>query len=106
MKKQDLLSIAKEQGTSVYVYDAEKIKYQYERLRQAFRSVKKLKINYAMKALSNISILSYLKSLGSGLDTVSLQEVKLGLHAGFSPENIIFTPNGVSVQEIEAVVKL
>ena len=106
MTNQDLLSVAQSFGTPLYVYDAEKIKSQYQRLKNAFASVNHLKINYAMKALSNISILKYLESLGSGLDTVSLQEVKLGLHAGFPAERIIFTPNGVSISEIEEVVAL
>ena len=106
MTNQDLLSVAQSFGTSLYVYDAEKIKSQYQRLKNAFASVNHLKINYAMKALSNISILKYLESLGSGLDTVSLQEVQLGLHAGFPSERIIFTPNGVSISEIEEVVAL
>ncbi|MFZ8961055.1 MAG: diaminopimelate decarboxylase, partial [Flavobacteriaceae bacterium] len=56
--------------------------------------------------LSNISILGLMKSMGAGLDTVSIQEVKLGLHAGFPPEQIIFTPNGVSLEEIETVAAL
>ena len=47
-----------------------------------------------------------MESLGSGLDTVSLQEVQLGLHAGFNPERIIFTPNGVSLKEMEEVIKI
>ena len=106
MTNQDLLSVAQSFGTPLYVYDAEKIKSQYQRLKNAFASVNHLKINYAMKALSNISILKYLESLGSGLDTVSLQEVQLGLHAGFPSERIIFTPNGVSISEIEEVVAL
>ena len=83
------------------MYDAEKISSQYKRLSNAFGSVPSLKINYAMKALSNISILKLMKKLGAGLDTVSIQEVKLGLKAGFTPEQIIFTPNGVSMDEIE-----
>jgi diaminopimelate decarboxylase len=44
--------------------------------------------------------------LGAGLDTVSIQEVQLGLAAGFDPSTIIFTPNGVSLNEIEKVAKL
>ena len=56
--------------------------------------------------MSNISVLKLLKQVGSGLDTVSIQEVKLGLHAGFSPDKIIYTPNGVSMDEIEAVAAL
>ncbi|MEH6619043.1 diaminopimelate decarboxylase [Maribacter arcticus] len=106
MKNEDLLQIAKTFGDPVYVYDSEKIVSQFNRLTKAFGSVKKLKLNYAAKALSNISILRLMNSLGSGLDTVSIQEVQLGLLAGFKPESIIFTPNGVSLEEIEAASKL
>jgi len=106
MKDSILKTIAEEHGGSVYVYDGEKIQRQYQRLQNAFRGVEKLRINYACKALSNISILSLMKSMGSGLDTVSIQEVQLGIKAGFNPEDIIYTPNGVSVEEIEAVAAL
>jgi diaminopimelate decarboxylase len=106
MTHSDLLNIAQNAPGPSYVYDASKIKHQYNRLENAFSGVKKLKINYACKALSNISVLKFLKSLGSGLDTVSHQEVLLGLEAGFTPENIIFTPNGVSLEEIETVAKM
>ncbi|WP_346881204.1 diaminopimelate decarboxylase [uncultured Algibacter sp.] len=106
MTDNQLLNIAKDFGSPVYVYDAEKIVAQYNRLTNAFKGVKKLKLNYAVKALSNISILKLFKSLGSGIDTVSIQEVQLGLAAGFLPEQIIFTPNGVSLQEIEEAAKL
>ncbi len=106
MTQNDLLQIAKTYGDPVYVYDAEKIISQFNRLTNAFNDVKKLKLNYACKALSNITILKLMNSLGSGLDTVSIQEVQLGLLAGFKPENIIFTPNGVSLEEIEEASKL
>jgi len=106
MLDSQMLKIAEEFGSPVYVYDAEKITTQYNRLTNAFKGVKKLKLNYAVKALSNISILKLFKSLGSGIDTVSIQEVQLGLAAGFSPEEIIYTPNGVSLKEIEQAAKL
>ncbi|XCF07350.1 diaminopimelate decarboxylase [Tamlana crocina] len=106
MTENQLLKIAQEFGSPVYVYDANKIEAQYKRLTGAFKNIKHLKINYAVKALSNISVLKLLKSLGSGIDTVSIQEVKLGLAAGFSPDQIIFTPNGVSLNEIEEAAKL
>jgi diaminopimelate decarboxylase len=106
MQPKELLDLATAFGNPLYVYDAEKIECQYNRLTKAFAKVEKLRINYAMKALSNISILKLLKNLGSGLDTVSIQEVQLGLHAGFSPDKIIFTPNGVSFEEIEEVAKM
>ena len=106
MKSKDLISIAKKFGTPTYVYDADKIKNQYNRLINSFKSVENLKINYAVKALSNISILKYINSLGSGLDTVSIQEVMIGIKAGFPVEKIIYTPNGVSVEEIQRVAKM
>ena len=104
MKSEQLLKIAIDFGGPVYIYDSEKIKKQYKELELAFKSVKKLSINYAAKALSNVNILKYLNNLGAGLDTVSLQEVELGIKAGFNPKNIIYTPNGVSIDEIEKVV--
>jgi diaminopimelate decarboxylase len=106
MERTDLLNIASQYGNPIYVYDSEKMISQYNRLQNAFHKVKHLRLHYAVKALSNISVLKLFNSLGSGLDTVSIQEVKLGLKAGVSPEKIIYTPNGVSVEEIEEAMKL
>lgn len=106
MQQNQLLKIAKDFGSPVYIYDSEVISGQYKRLMSAFSNVKQVKINYAVKALSNISVLKLMHTLGAGLDTVSIQEVKLGLTAGFPAEKIIFTPNGVSLEEIETVAKL
>ncbi|MBP4143140.1 diaminopimelate decarboxylase [Flavobacterium sp. I-SCBP12n] len=103
MQSKDLLQLAEQFGSPLYVYDAEKIKSQYNRLSKAFSKVNKLRINYAMKALSNVAILQLLREMGSGLDTVSIQEVMLGLHAGYEPDKIFYTPNGVSLEEIEEV---
>ena len=106
MNQDTLLQIAKDYGSPVYVYDAHKMETQYKRLTAAFNKVKHLKVNYAAKALTNISVLKFINHLGAGLDTVSIQEVQLGLLAGFQAENIIYTPNGVSLEEIENVAKL
>ncbi|QDO93942.1 diaminopimelate decarboxylase [Formosa sediminum] len=106
MNNNTLLKIASDFGSPVYVYDSEKIETQYKRLTSAFNKVKQLKVNYAVKALSNLTILKLMKNLGAGLDTVSIQEVQLGLKAGFSADQIIFTPNGVSLEEIEEASKL
>lgn len=106
MDNQFLISLTKKYESPLYVYDVEKIISQYQRMINAFSLVKKLKINYAMKALSNISILKVFNSLNAGLDTVSVQEVQLGLKAGFAPKDIFFTPNGVSLEEIEQALVL
>jgi len=94
-------AIAREYGAPVYVYDAHVISAQYNRLKKAFRKVDHLKLHYAVKANSNLSILRLMHQLGAGLDTVSIEEVRLGLRAGVVPENIIYTPNGVSIEELE-----
>jgi len=103
MQSKDLVQLAEQFGSPLYVYDAAKIQSQYKRLTNAFSKVEKLRINYAMKALSNIAILQLLRDMGSCLDAVSIQEVQLGLYAGYSPDQIFFTPNGVSLEEIEEV---
>ena len=106
MKSQDLVQLVENYGSPLYVYNAEKIESQYQRLTQAFSKVERFKIHYAVKALSNIAILKILKSLGSELDTVSIEEVQLGLHAGYEPNQIMYTPNGVSLEEIEQVAAM
>ncbi len=106
MNNEDLLRIVEEHGSPVYVYDAGLIVSQYERLVSAFAKAKQLRIHYAVKALSNLSILKLFKKLGAGLDTVSTQEVQLGLAAGVDPSKIIYTPNGVSLAEIERVAEM
>lgn len=106
MQPKELVELAASFGSPLFVYDAEKIHFQYKRLTNAFSKIERLRINYAVKALSNISVLKLLKTFGSNLDTVSIQEVQLGLFAGFEPQQIIYTPNGVSFEEIEEVAKM
>lgn len=95
--------ILRNNDTPLYVYDTDVIRSKFELLNKSFPGVK-LKIKYACKALSNVNVLKYLRSLGAGLDTVSIQEVWLGLHAGYQPSEIIYTPNCVSLEEITMAV--
>lgn len=95
----ELNAIAMEFGTPVYIYHVERIAAQYQKLVHAFRSVN-AKIFYACKSLTNINILRELLALGASLDCVSINEVKLGLLAGFAKENILYTPNCVDFSEI------
>jgi diaminopimelate decarboxylase len=101
----DPVGLGEKYGCPLYVYETAIMKKQYDRLTHAFKDVN-LTINYACKALNNLAVLKYFKSLGAGLDTVSIQEVKLGLLAGFKPQQIIYTPNCVSIDEISQAVAL
>ncbi len=102
----DVLSIIEQHQAPLYVYDAATMKRQYKRMADAFASVDRLRINYACKALTNLNVLRVFREFGSGLDTVSIQEVELGLMAGFEPHDILFTPNCVSFDEVlEAAAK-
>jgi diaminopimelate decarboxylase len=101
----DLLETAAQYGAPLFVYDAETIRHKYQHLIRAFEGLN-CKVKYPVKALNNLSILKWMKHLGAGLDTVSIGEVRLGLHAGFRPEDIIFTPNCVSFAEIQEAVRL
>lgn len=105
MERNVMLKAADLYGTPLYLYDAEKIRSQYRNLNNAFGSTK-VKLHYALKALSNINILRILKQEGAGLDAVSIQEVYLGLRAGFEPTSIMFTPNCVDFEEIREAVEL
>lgn len=106
-KIQDLAvtSLAEEYGTPLFIYDADKIQSQYHKMVEAF-DVPSLKINYACKALTNINILKLFHGLGSGIDAVSIGEIKLSLLAGFSPKDIVFTPNSVGIEEMEEAIQL
>jgi len=105
LSNEQLISIAEEFGSPVYIYHAEKIKEQYNKLTNGFKK-SNVKFFYACKALSNINILKYIQKLGAGLDCVSINEVKLGLMAGYNKEDILYTPNCVDMDEILAAKEL
>ena len=95
-----LTELASRFGTPLYVYHAEKIKEQYEKLRTGFADIDS-RFFFACKALTNINILKYVSSLGCGIDCSSINEVKLALHAGVSPDKILYTSNGIDFDEIQ-----
>jgi diaminopimelate decarboxylase len=105
LSHQELLSIAKEFGTPLYVYDAAHITAQYQKLTDAFAQTD-TRFFYACKALTNIHILKHIKSIGCNVDCSSINEVRLALLAGFEPENILYTSNGIHFTEIEEAQSL
>ncbi len=102
--KSHLLAAAAEFGTPLYVYDTAKIESQYKALQTAFSS-SPTQIYYACKALTNPNILHFLRGLGSNIDTVSLNEIRLARSAGYAPEQILFTPNMISESELDVAIE-
>lgn len=96
---EQLIALANEFGTPLYVYHADRIREQYHKLLSAFEGAD-VRFFYAAKALTNINILRYIKETGCQVDCSSVNEAKLALHAGYSPENILYTSNNVSFDEI------
>ena len=102
---QELISIAEEFGTPLYVYHAEKITAQFERLTSAFTNSNAV-FFYACKALTNINILRHIKNIGANVDCSSINEVKLALHAGFPSSRILYTSSGIDFDEIKEAKEL
>ena len=93
-------------GTPIYLYDLKIIENQFDKLNKELSVLENYKIHFAAKSLSNISILKYIMKMGAGLDAVSIEEVMIGLKCGFNKDEILYTPNGVSFEEIKEVYKL
>ena len=93
-------------GTPIYLYDLKIIENQFDKLNKELSVLENYKIHFAAKSLSNISILKFIKKMGAGLDAVSIEEVMIGLKCGFNKDEILYTPNGVSFEEIKQVFKL
>jgi len=97
-----LAALAEAVGTPVYVYSTATLERHYTVFRDAMRGVGKGEplIAYAVKANSNLSVLSTLAALGAGADTVSEGEVRRALAAGVPPQRIVFSGVGKSDQEL------
>ena len=102
LTREFLTELANTYGSPLYVYNAEKIKEQFQRLTRAFEGTDTT-FFYACKALTNVNVLKYVKDIGCNIDCSSSNEVKLAVHAGFSPERILYTSNNISFEELEEV---
>ncbi|WP_439506150.1 diaminopimelate decarboxylase [Sediminibacterium sp.] len=104
ISNEQLQAAASQYGTPLYMYHAEKITAQYQQLQNAFEGVY-ARFFYACKALTNLAVLQHVHSIGCNIDCSSINEVYLALKAGFNPEQILYTSNGISFEEIEAAVE-
>ena len=105
LSAETLSKIASTYGTPVYVYDTDKISYQFQQLKTEFANIN-TRFFYASKALTNINILQHILNIGCNIDCSSINEAKLAIHTGFAPEKILYTSNGIDFSEIEEAATL
>ena len=98
----NLMGIAEKYGTPVYVTDEQRIRDNYRRLKNAFaKRWKRFKLFYAVKANNNISILKILRQEGAGADCSCVPELQLASFAKFKLEDILYTGNYNSNEELQ-----
>ncbi|WP_346838462.1 diaminopimelate decarboxylase [Microbulbifer sp. SAOS-129_SWC] len=94
-----LQQIAEQFGTPTYVYSRAHFETQYRAYADALGDHPGL-ICYAVKANSNLGILSTLVQLGAGFDIVSGGELERVLLAGGDPARIVFSGVGKTADEM------
>ena len=100
------VDIANEFGTPVYVIDEARVRENYRNVYNAFSRFMDTRIHYACKANTNLALLRILEQEGSGIDAVSIGEVRTCLRAGFTPDRIMYTGVNVSDRELREVAEL
>ena len=89
-------------GTPTYVYDLDRIRSQFQYLKDAL-PWPRLTICYAMKANYNIHVLKCLEKIGAGIDAVSPGDLLMALECGFDLSRIIYTANNMTDEEADTV---
>jgi diaminopimelate decarboxylase len=91
-------------GTPLYIYSARTLRRHFRVMDEAFAGTDHL-ICYAMKALSNLSVLKLFAAMGSGFDIVSVGELMRCLRAGADPRKIVFSGVGKTDEELKAAIE-
>ena len=100
----DPIQLTETYGSPLYVYDGGTIRRKAGELKNAFAGLN-MKIKYACKANTNLSILRLMREIGVELDVVSPGEFEMGLLAGYTGNQITFTPSGVPFSEVKTAVE-
>ncbi|MBI5073415.1 diaminopimelate decarboxylase [Candidatus Woesearchaeota archaeon] len=100
LNKSDAQQVINRFGSPLYVYDEQIIRKRCQELKQAFGGWKNTRFHYAMKANSNLHILKIIQEQGFCVDAVSIYEAELAFLAGFTKEQILFTINNMSDEEM------
>jgi diaminopimelate decarboxylase len=100
----DLQQLADVVDTPFYCYSRAAVQSAVRRCRAAFDPLG-VKIHYAVKANSNISVLRLMAAEGLGADIVSGGELERALQAGIRPGGIVFSGVGKQRRELELALR-
>lgn len=104
---EQLAAFAARYGTPLYVYDGDLIAARFQRLRRAYEHYHpRVKVYYAFKANTNMSIVALLRGLGANGECISMGELMLAERLGFAGEDLLFTSNSKSPQELAYAVQV
>lgn len=94
-----MAQLAESHGTPLYVYSAETLTSNFQRLDSALEEIDH-EVAFAVKANSNLSVLKLLAEKGSGFDVVSAGEIKRVIAAGGDPGKCTFAGVAKTREEI------
>ena len=103
----DAGQLAKKYSTPLYVYDANRILENFQRMKNTFEKFdSNVRIHYAMKANPHFQILKLLLNEGAWIDAVSPNEAKLALAAGYPKKQVLFTGTSVSNSDLQELMRI
>ncbi|MFN4181531.1 MAG: diaminopimelate decarboxylase [Candidatus Paceibacteria bacterium] len=98
----EVSDLVEQYGSPIFVYDEKQIRENYKKVTNAFsKYYPNFKIFYAIKANNNPNIARILTNEGSGIDASNANEIKLAHYIGVTGENIIFSGNFLSDEDIK-----
>lgn len=101
----DVAELAARYGTPLYIYSRGALESRWRAFDAALQGREHL-ICYAVKANSNLAVLSVLAKLGSGFDIVSIGELERVLRAGGDPRKVVFSGVGKRMDEMRHALEV
>ncbi|MCB1041616.1 MAG: diaminopimelate decarboxylase [Acidobacteria bacterium] len=100
-----LVSLVREHGSPLYVYDGDLINKKYDLFYGAYKKhFDDVQVLYAVKANTNMAIMSLLKQRGAGAECISGGEITTALKLGYEGKQILFTSSAKTTAELELAI--
>ncbi|MBO7621988.1 MAG: hypothetical protein J6T06_15860, partial [Victivallales bacterium] len=98
--------IAQTYGTPTYVYEENRIRDNFRRALNAFKKYyPNFRFFYAIKANNNLAVANILRQEGAGIDAASINEILLAQKLGLGGDNVMFSGNFLSDDDIQQGLK-